>query len=197
MHALASTFTKWLKGQAPPRLAEWIASAPLTPCRKPNNDVRSRAVGETLRRIAGSILLARNRDAIVDHFALHQLGACTIHGTEVITHAVRAFVREHGESPNYGVLRQDLVNAFNLISRNEFWLLVRNYFPIMLPWVEYCYGQGVRPKLWTSDKHYLTSIHGVEQGDTLGLFLFALAIQPIIHRIRRIALHFQQNPASD
>ena len=30
-HALASVLTKWLKGQALPRLAEWMASAPLTP----------------------------------------------------------------------------------------------------------------------------------------------------------------------
>ena len=47
-------------------------------------------------------------------------------GTEVITHATRAFLREHGESPNYGVLQLDLVNVFNLISRNEFRRLVSN-----------------------------------------------------------------------
>ena len=89
LHALASIFTKCLKGQAPPRLTEWMAGAILTPLRKPNNDVRPIAVGETLRRIAGSILIARSRDTIVNHFAPHQLGMCTRHGTEVITHAVR------------------------------------------------------------------------------------------------------------
>ena len=197
LHALASLFTKWLKGRAPPRLAEWIAGAPLTPLRKSNNDVRPIAVGETLRRVAGSILLARNRDPIANHFAPHQLGVCMKRGTEVITHAVRAFMREHGESPNYGVLQLDLVNAFNLISRNEFRRLVHEHFPNMSPWVEYCYGRGVRPKLWTSENHCLTSMHGVQQGDTLGPFLFALAIQPIIHRIRRIALHLQQNSTTD
>lgn len=31
LHALASLFKKWFKGQAPPRLADWIAGAPLTP----------------------------------------------------------------------------------------------------------------------------------------------------------------------
>ena len=104
---------------------------------KPNEDVRPIAVGETLRRIPGSILLMRNRDAIVDHFAPHQLGVCTRHGTEIITHAVHVFVYEHGESPNYGVLQLNLVNAFNLITRNEFRRLVRKHFPTTLPWVEY------------------------------------------------------------
>lgn len=97
------------------------------------------AVGETLRWLASSTLLAGNRDAIVEYFGPHHLEVYTSHRIDVILHSVRDFVREHGELANYGVLRLDLVNVFNLISRNG--RLVHINYPNILLWVDYCYGE--------------------------------------------------------
>ena len=97
IHTLSSLFTKRLKRKAPASLKLWIAGAPINPLRKPNNDLRSIYVGETLLRLSGSILLAGNVEDIVKHFEPHQLGFSIRHGTEVATHAVRAFVQEHTE----------------------------------------------------------------------------------------------------
>ena len=48
LNALAGLATQWARGNAPPELAPWITGVPLTALRKPNNDVRPIAVGETL-----------------------------------------------------------------------------------------------------------------------------------------------------
>ncbi len=60
MHAFAARMNRWIRGQAPSILANWIACAPLTALRKPNRYVRSIAVDKTLQRLAGSILFVRH-----------------------------------------------------------------------------------------------------------------------------------------
>ena len=115
--ALARLITFWARGLAPASLAPWITGAPLTPLRKRDNGVRPVAVGETLRRMTGSMLLARNKTAIRTLLLPHQLGVATSSGCEAIIHAARHFADTHGNDDRIAMLQVDLANAFNLISR--------------------------------------------------------------------------------
>ena len=211
IHALAALLTELARGAAPRELAEWITGAPITPLRKPNGDVRPIAVGETLRRLVSSILLARFRDEIRDYLTPLQVGVATRCGGETIIHGVRELTRRYGNRPDLAVLQLDLTNAFNLVSRRAIVKQIRKHFPEMMPWVEFCYGASARPQLWLSNNSPQTetqstnthatatatptptpipatiqfrSCTGVQQGDPLGPFLFALAIHPIVLKMR-------------
>ena len=58
---------------------------------------------------------------------------------------------------------------------------VRDRIPSMAPWLECCYG--AQPLLHLGDRT-IRSRSGVQQGDPLGPLGFALALHPIIEKIR-------------
>ena len=59
---------------------------------------------------------------------------------------------------------------------------VRALFPAITAWMECCYG--AQPLLHFGD-HTILSCCGVQQGDPLGPLGFALALHPIVERIKR------------
>ena len=75
----------------------------------------------------------------------------------------------------------DFSNAFNSISREKMFKEVRSHIPSMAAWLECCYG--AQPLLHLED-HTILSCSGVQQGDPLGPLAFALALQPILERIK-------------
>ena len=75
------------------------------------------------------------------------------------------------------MLKVDLKNAFNLVSRQAFLDECAFVFPNLLPWVFWCYG--VHPIIWHPMGH-LSSESGVQQGDPLGPLLFALVLHKVI-----------------
>ncbi len=91
--------------------------------------MRQIAVRETLRRLVASLLIHRNFDLIHAHLAPHQVGVATRNGTETIIHSVRSMVDRLGADASYGLLKLDLRNAFNLVSRLPFRKVVSLHFP--------------------------------------------------------------------
>ena len=71
-------------------------------------------------------------------------------------------------------------NAFILVSRQAFIRIVRDKFPHLAHWVEFCYAG--QPFLWW-DKHVLRSAAGVQQGDPLGPILFSLVLQEVVREV--------------
>ena len=55
---------------------------------------------------------------------------------------LRAYVEEQWADDDFGVLKEDFKNAFNLVSCLEILLYCAEYFPELLTWVNWCcYGQ--------------------------------------------------------
>ena len=79
----------------------------MIPFRKPDDEVRPIAVGETLRRLVGKCL-ARHKD-VTHHlegvFLPNQVGVGISGGAEAVAHAVSCLVEEHGHDPNLCLLK--------------------------------------------------------------------------------------------
>ena len=80
-------------------------------------DVRSIAVGETLRRLTGKCLCSLVKDKASSFFEPLQFGVACPHGSEKVVHGLRKCIEEHWGGEDFVVLKTDMRNAFNLISR--------------------------------------------------------------------------------
>ena len=95
-------------------------------------------------------------------------------------HGLRDFVDENWQVEGFIVLKIDLVNAFNLVSRQALLSECSTHFPELLPWVSWCYCR--HPVLWHTLGN-LTSQSAVQQGDPLGPLLFSLVLNIVIKLI--------------
>ena len=115
-----------------------------------------------------------------DFLAPFQLGVACQGGAEKIIHGLRSCVDEHWQEVDFAVLKIDLLNAFNRVSRQAVLNACALHIPELLPWSQWCYGQ--HPALWHS-LGTISSEIGVQQGDPLGPLLFCLVLQQIISAI--------------
>ena len=99
-------------------------------------------------------------------------------GSEKVIHRIRACVVKFWNDRDFSVMKVDFKNAFILVSRDA---VLPECFPDLLPWVAWCYGS--QPFLWHT-MGQLTSQSGVQQGDPLGPFLFALVLHKIAGAIK-------------
>ena len=72
------------------------------------------------------------------------------------------------------LLQIDLANAFNCIDRTAVTDGVRQYYPQLQAWTQFCYAE---PSLLFIGGKTILSQEGVQQGDPLGPLLFSLAWQ--------------------
>ena len=107
----------------------------------------------------------------------HQFG---VNGAEKIAHGLRACANKYWLDDDFVVLKVDMKNAFNMVSREVILSECSKQFPELLPWATWCYSQ--HPILW----HLLGSLHseqGVQQGDPLGPLLFSLVLNKVVSEI--------------
>eukprot|EP00731_Ephydatia_muelleri_P032417 Em0023g924a len=125
----------------------YLAGGNLTALNKATlGDIRPIAVGEVLRRLVGKCLCAALRVKAASFFESYQFGVACPRGAERIIHGLRACVEEHWLEEDFGVLKVDMKNAFNQVSRRALLSECAEHFPELLPWVGWCYGQ--HPYLW-------------------------------------------------
>ena len=110
-------------GQVPSFVAKFLAGGSLIALEKnkPNStpDIHPIAIGECLRRLMGKCLCIVIKQKAQDFFMPHQKGVACPSGSEKINHGLRCCVDEQWLSKYFTVLKTDLRNAFNQVSRES------------------------------------------------------------------------------
>ena len=170
-----------IAGHAPLDIAPYMAGASLIALRKTDVDspldIRPIAVGEIFRRLAGKCVCALSSSKASTLFSPHQFGVACPRGVEEIVHKMRTIVADHWHDDDFVILKVDMKNAFNAVSRQAVLDECAQHFPEILPWVTWCYQS--HPRLWHTMAMFLSEA-GVQQGDPLGPLLFALALHRLV-----------------
>ena len=175
------------RGDAPPSLAPYLAGAGLTALPKKDDDIRPVAVGETLRRLTAKCLCAEYKEDACKCFFPPQTGVGLALGTEIGVEVARQWRRRNQNNLSSVFVKIDFSNAFNCVDRTAFLSECRHNFPGLSHWAEWCYSQ---PSHLTFGRNKLSSQSGVQQGDPLGPFLFALTLQPLLREVAGSQLIF-------
>eukprot|EP00731_Ephydatia_muelleri_P018057 Em0011g97a len=169
-------------GQAPAAISQYMAGGSLVALRKGTQDIRPIAVGESLRRLTSKCLCSLIKEDASAFFQPFQFGVASPQGCEKVIHGLRRCLDNHWHDSEFVCLKVDMKNAFNLVSRQSLLDQCTLHFPLLLPWTTWCYGQ--HPFLWHS-MGTLTSEAGVQQGDPLGPFYFALVLHHLVLSISK------------
>ena len=104
-------------------------------------------------------------------------------GVELIVHHAQDLIKQH---PDWVILKSDIKNAFNSISRQHMIQQLCNHFPDLYPHAINMYGYVSSLVYTTGHKTViLQSQEGVHQGDPLGDPLFSIAIQPLLSKMQK------------
>ena len=155
-----------------------VFSATLLGLRKPSGGVRPVAMGDVLSRIVGKAIARHHKTVFAAFFpARHQLGVAVSSGAEAIAHATRLALCAH---PDWVTLQLDFSNAFNSISRALIRAQLVQHFPVFLPYFDARYGRHTRLSVQAAPSDvFVLSRSGVQQGDPLGPFFFALGLSHV------------------
>ena len=91
-------------------------------------DIHPITVGESLRRLVGKCLCRITKVKASEFFSPHQLGIACPYVVEKIVHGLHMCVEEHGNDNDFVVMKIDLRNAFNLVSRQALLEECREHF---------------------------------------------------------------------
>ena len=100
----------------------------------------------------------------------------------------------HPERDKFAI---DGMNSFNTVSRTQALINIRKEIPTILPFVRAMYGHS--SKAWyhglKSGITHIDVAEGSTQGDVLGTFCYAMAIQPFLQQMKdimgeQVFLHF-------
>ena len=186
LHSLRAVINILASGKAPVVLSTFLAGGNLTALNKSKSgspfDIRPIAVGEALRRLTGKCLCAMVKVKATGFFHPFQYGVACPFGAEKIAHGLRACIDEHWGDDDFAVLKIDMRNAFNVVSRQSLLSECAKHFPELLPWARWCYSQ--QPFLW-HPLGRLRSKSGVQQGDPLGPLFFSLVLNALITAITK------------
>ena len=141
--------------------------------------VRPIAIGETTRRLIGRAIARVLSDDIQSAAGPLQLCAGHQSGCESAVHAVRQVFKS---SETEAIILVDATNAFNSLNRQVALRNIRHLCPPLSKILINTYRVDVRLFI---DGETLLSQEGTTQGDPLAIAMYAIAVNPLIHRLKQ------------
>ena len=173
-----------MNGSLPSDIVSKLGCARLVAIIKDNGSYRPIAVGETLRRLVGKVLLAKYGNEISSKLVPLQVGVNVPGGLDSVVLEVDKWMQSDS-SPNFPILQLDFRNAFNSIKRS--WTL-EQLKKCATPWQQYahyfCCGQMTLYGMG----YEIFSRSGVQQGDPCGPIFFSVAIQPLLEKLSELGI---------
>nr|GEX66601.1 putative reverse transcriptase domain-containing protein [Tanacetum cinerariifolium] len=117
LKAISVVVNLLLEGKCPKVLAEFVASAPLTPLLKPDNGIRPIAVGAIWRRLASKTAMRGVKKEMSKYLGDFQFGVGVPSGAEAVLHGANRFLNKFHSDGSLAMLTVDFSNAFNLVDR--------------------------------------------------------------------------------
>ncbi|KAD7476910.1 hypothetical protein E3N88_00046 [Mikania micrantha] len=134
----------WLGGSCPKVLAEFVASAPLTPLLKPDKGIRPIAVGGIWRRLVSKVAMKKVGKEMTQYLGDYQFGVGVPNGAEAVLHSANRFLNSFHADGSLALLTVDFSNAFNTVDRTTFLQEVHQHCPSIYRWVQFLYAQPAR-----------------------------------------------------
>jgi hypothetical protein len=165
------------KGKIPNEVCPLFYGANLLALSKPDGGLRPIAIGNTLRRLAGKIGMSSINGLEKELFWPHQVGVGVPLGGEIACHAIREFVSKP-ENKDKFILKTDFTNAYNCLRRDTMLEKVQEQTPTLycMTWQAYANPSN----LYFGDEGTISSQQGIQQGDPMGSFLFALTTRDLM-----------------
>ena len=184
LQQLTALINLFLTGCIPPTVRAHFCGGKLIALKKPAGGIRPIAIGETLRRLCAKLVCRQINPRVKNSLFPTQVGVGVKSGCESVIHSVRELLFQKNSSSKSVLLKVDLENAFNLVSRPCFLEIVREQFPEFFNWVNCCYGEV---SILDFENLTIDSAAGVQQGDPLGPALFALALSKLTAKISELS----------
>ena len=185
-HALAAVGRRICTSNIHPDDLSAFVSCRLIPLNK-NPGVRPISVGEVPRRIIAKAVLSLFRPQIQDAAGSLQVCAGQDGGYEAAVHATRQFFAEEEVQ---GALLVDASNAFNTINRHAALLNIKSICPSLYQILLNTYRAPIRCIICGDGE--ITSSEGTTQGDPLAMAMYALAVRPLIGKLKSDAPRVKQ-----
>lgn len=145
--------------------------------------IRPVGIGEVLRRVIGKAIMTVLKGDVINAAGVQQLCAGQKAGIEAAVHAIRqAFEAESSD----GLLLVDADNAFNRLNRRVALHNVRIVCPPLATILTNWYRAPAR--LFVSGGWELSSEEGTTQGCPLAMVMYAIALMPLLDKLRPEAL---------
>ena len=185
-HALAAVGQRICTSNIHPDDLSAFVSCRQIPLNK-NPGVRPIGVSEVLRRIIAKAVLSLFRPEIQDAACPLQVCAGQDGGCEAAVHAMRPFFAEEEVQ---GALLVDASNAFNTINRHAALLNIKSICPSLYQILLNTYRAPIRCIICGDGE--ITSSQGTTQGDPLAMAMYALAVWPVIGKLKSDAPRVKQ-----
>ena len=168
-------------GKIPVQACHVFFGANLIALSKPDGGIRPIAVGMTLRRLASKVIMEKLSPRNKELFWPHQVGVGAKLGAEIAVHSVRKFIGSPTSS-DLVCLKTDFSNAYNTLRRDIVLEDVLESVPQIFSYIWQAYAKSTY--LFLGEQEFIMSQEGVQQGDPLGPFLYALTTMAITRKCK-------------
>ena len=158
-----------------------LCTSNLIPLKKKDGGIRPIAVGDTIRRLIGKVLLSHpDVKAEICTLQPRQCGVGVPYAAELIGMGTQRVAEVFStdcdpSSPDFVVMQVDVRNAFNTLDRSAMLTQCLKKTPTIYNWLSWCYADPCA--LICQGHQVATSSCGVHQGDALGPIGFALGLE--------------------